>query len=160
MPTPSQTILKPAADGWFKQLDRCDKLFDSYTDEQLAGEIAPGRNSGLYLLGHLTAVHDLMLPLLRLGDPLYPELGEVFIKNPDGALPKPPAAELRRYWKDVNTALNHGIASLSFEEWMERHNSISPEDFVKEPHRNRFSVLLSRTTHLAEHIGQLLWIKK
>ena len=67
---------------------------------------------------------------------------------------------VRNQWATVTATLNKGIAALSFDEWMERHASISPEDFVKEPHRNRFSVLLSRIAHLTEHIGQLLWINK
>ena len=161
MITAPQTLIKAATDAWMKQLDRADKLLASYTDEQLAAEIAPGRNSGLYLLGHLTAVHDLMLPLLRLGEPLHPELVDPFIKHPDrSGQTFPSATALRNAWNAVSVALNKGIATLTPEEWMERHNSISPEDFEKEPHRNRFSVLLSRTAHLTEHIGQLLWVKK
>ena len=129
--------------------------------DQACGEIAPGRNSGYYLLGHLTAVHDAMLPLLRISDRLYPELEEPFIKNPDrSGVARPDLATVRNHWTTVTAALNKGMAALSFDEWMERHASISAEDFTKEPHRNRFSVLLSRIAHLTEHIGQLLWINK
>jgi hypothetical protein len=31
---------------------------------------------------------------------------------------------------------------------------VSDEDFEKEPHRNRFTVLLGRTAHLSYHVGQ------
>jgi hypothetical protein len=31
---------------------------------------------------------------------------------------------------------------------------VSEEDFEREPHRNRFTVLLGRTAHLAYHVGQ------
>ena len=93
MNTQNQTLLKPAIDGWLKQLERADKLFENYTDEELSKEIAPGKNSGVYLLGHLTSVHDLMLPLLRLGEQLHPELVDTFIKNPDrSGLPQPGGA--------------------------------------------------------------------
>lgn len=153
--------IKNATDLWFKQISRVSALFDACTDAQLLAEIAPGRNSGFYLLGHLTAVHDAMLPLLRISDRLYPELEEPFIKNPDrSAIARPDLATVRKQWATVSTALNNGIAVLSFDDWMERHASISAEDFIKEPHRNRFSVLLSRIAHLTEHIGQLLWINK
>lgn len=161
MSSTSAIAIKNATDLWFKQLSRVSAIFDASTDAQLEAEIAPGRNSGYYLLGHLTAVHDAMLPLLRMGDRLYPELEETFIKNPDrSGLPRPDLATVRNQWATVTATLNKGIAALSFDEWMERHASISPEDFVKEPHRNRFSVLLSRIAHLTEHIGQLLWINK
>lgn len=153
--------IKNATDLWFKQISRVSALFDACTDAQLLAEIAPGRNSGFYLLGHLTAVHDAMLPLLRIGERLYPELEEPFIKNPDrSGLPMPDPMTVRAQWTNVTAKLNNGLAAFTFDDWMERHASISAEDFIKEPHRNRFSVLLSRTAHLTEHIGQLLWINK
>jgi hypothetical protein len=36
---------------------------------------------------------------------------------------------------------------------------VSEEDFAKEPHRNRFTLLLSRTGHLAFHLGQVVLVK-
>ena len=52
--------------SWKTQIDRADKLFQSLSSEEVLREIAPGRNRVLYLWGHLTAVHDAMLPLLGL----------------------------------------------------------------------------------------------
>ena len=52
-------------DSWRKQIAAANKIFDNLSDEELLHEVAPGRNRGVYLLGHLTSVHDLMLPLLR-----------------------------------------------------------------------------------------------
>jgi hypothetical protein len=157
----TDTIVKVATDLWYRQLSRANTLFDELTDEQLSTPIAPGRNSGIYLLGHLTAVHDAMLPLLGLGEKLHPVLFDIFVKHPDAAaIEKPPVAELKNYWQQVNKALNEKISHLSIWQWMEKHTAISAEDFEKEPHRNRLSVLLSRTAHLTEHIGQLLWARK
>ena len=42
----------------------------------------------------------------------------------------------------------------------EKHASVSDEDFAKDPLRNRFSVLLSRTTHISFHLGQTALIPK
>ena len=53
-----------ALKAWKTQIDRADKLFGSLSSEEVLREIAPGRNRVLYLWGHLTAVHDSMLPLL------------------------------------------------------------------------------------------------
>jgi hypothetical protein len=36
---------------------------------------------------------------------------------------------------------------------------ISPEDFVREPPRNRYTSLLGRTAHLAYHYGQAVLAK-
>src|SRR5260370_41035055 len=60
--------------AWKAQIDRADKLFGALSSEEVLREIAPGRNRLLYLWGHLTAVHDAMLPLLGLEERLHPEL--------------------------------------------------------------------------------------
>jgi len=61
-----------------------------------ANAIAPGRNRGIYLLGHLVAVHDLMLPLLRFEDVIYPDLQPVFVDAPDRAFETMPPVEILR----------------------------------------------------------------
>jgi len=158
---PQQLFVNMALDAWNIQIDRTNKLFNSLSDDQLAQEVAPGRNSGIYLLGHLTAVHDALFPLLGLGEKLYPQLEEVFIKHPDkSGLEKPATNELRRCWNDVNEKLQKRFNNFSIEEWFQRHTAISEADFEKEPHRNRLNVLLNRTSHLANHLGQLIFLKK
>lgn len=152
--------IKMALDAWNIQIGRADKLFESLTDEQLRQEVSPNRNSGIYLLGHLTAVHDAVLPLLGLGNRLYPFLDPAFVDNPDKSPhEKPPASDLRRYWKDVNAALAAHFNSMRAEEWFQKHNAVSAEDFEKEPHRNKLNVVLNRTGHLAYHLGQLAFLK-
>jgi len=59
---------------WKAQIDRADKLFGGLSSEEVLREIAPGRNRLLYLWGHLTAIHDAMLPLLGLSERLHPEM--------------------------------------------------------------------------------------
>jgi hypothetical protein len=72
----------------------------------------------------------------------------------------PSLADLRKYWNDVNETLASGFNSMQPHEWLQRHTSVSEEDFAKEPHRNRLNVLVSRTNHLSSHYGQLLFLKK
>ena len=156
-----ELIIKMALNNWNDQLNRAGKLFDSLTDAELEQPVAPKRNTGRYLLGHLTAVHDALFPLLGLGDKLYPELEKPFIANPESAqLPAPDLQQLRKYWNSVNEALSSKFNALTSEEWLDRHNAVTPEDFIKEPHRNRLNVLLSRTSHLSYHRGQLVFLQK
>ena len=156
-----EVFIKIGLDAWNIYVERTNKLFESLTDEQLQQQVAPNRNTALYLLGHLTAVHDGMLPLLGFRDRLYPSLQEVFIKNPDrSGLEKPAASLLRQYWKEVNETLAGHFSKLTSDEWFQKHDSISAEDFLKEPHRNRLNVLVNRTNHLASHYGQLVFLKK
>ena len=147
-------------DSWQKQIMATNKIFDALSDEALLQEVSPGRNRGIYLLGHLTAVHDLMLPLLRFEEAKYPELQHPFLKSPDKAVDAiPSATQLREQWKDVNETLSTHIQNLPADDWFTRHSNISEEDFIKEPHRNRLNVLLDRTIHLSNHRGQLLLLK-
>ena len=155
-----QIMVKMVVDRWYSLIKNCDEVLDSVTDEQLEKEIVPNKNRGIYLLGHLIAVHDDIMPILGFGDKLYPELHEPFIKSPDRSTSEIPSAkELRSFWKKQNEVLAQKIDSLQPGEWFEKHNSVSAEDFVKEPHRNKLNVLLTRTTHLSYHLGQLMLIK-
>ena len=152
--------IKMVLDAWHQYLKRMDDLFRELTDEQLEKQIAPGKNTGKYLLGHMTAVHDRMMPLLGVGQSLYANLVADFEQKSDGDQVKAYAtSDLRRYWAEVNAALNNGIATLSASQWFQRHNSVSEEDFAKEPHRNKLNVMLNRTNHIAWHYGQLLLLR-
>ena len=157
----SETIfIKMVLDAWSTHIKRADELFNSLSDEQLMKEIAPGRNRGIYLLGHLAAVHDRILPLLELGNPLYPELWDPFVERPDKEVTELPATQtLRQYWKEINTNLAGNMSTLSPEAWFQKHASVSSDDFAKEPHRNKLNIIFNRTNHLANHLGQLLLLK-
>jgi DinB superfamily len=156
-----ELMIKMCLDAWHGQVNRTNKLFNELTDEQLLHEVSTGRNTGVYLLGHLAAVHDAMLPLLGIEEKLYPQLENIFIKNPDKAgLEKPATKDLRDYWNEVNKKLSDYFSRLTTDEWLQKHTAVTAEDFEKEPHRNKLNVLLTRTTHLASHLGQLLFLKK
>ena len=156
-----QLIIKMALDNWNTQVTRADKLFNALSDAQLKEEVAIERNSGIYLLGHLTAIHDALFPLLGLGEKLYPPLEDIFIKNPDkSGIEKPMIKDLRIYWTEVNKNLSQHFNQFTTDEWFQKHTSVTDEDFEKEPHRNKLNVLLNRTNHLAYHLGQLAFLKK
>ncbi len=146
--------------NWETAINRANVAFDKYSDADLLKPIAPGKNRVIYLLGHLTAVSDRMLPLLGLGDRHYPHLDDLFLTRPDdpGAT-LPSAAELRNQWKEVNRELTEKLRSWKPEEWLMKHESVSADDFAKEPHRNRLNVVLSRTGHVSYHQGQMALVK-
>ena len=156
----NEIMVKMSLDGWNGYLNTTSKLFEELPDEQLQKEVSAGRNTGVYLLGHLVAVHDTMIALLGLGEKKYPQLEMPFIKSPDkSGLVFPPVSELKNYWNETNERLAKYFAALTADEWLMKHTAITEEDFVKEPHRNRLNVLLSRTSHLASHYGQLIFLK-
>ena len=153
---PMTALVQVAINSWRLVLERANKTLTHLTEDQLLKEVAPGRNRLIYLWGHLTAVHDAMFPILGLGERLHPELDAKFISSPDKAGAQLPAAgELRKYWDEVNGKLISQFASLSEDEWLQRHNAVSREDYAKDPTRNRLAVLLNRTNHMSYHLGQI-----
>lgn len=156
----TETTLKMIFDRWNALIKNFDESLNSLTDEQLQNEIAPGKNRGIYLLGHMIAVHDDMLRLLDMGDKMYPELYEPFINAPDKTVSDiPSAATLRTYWSKQNEVLGEKFKALQPEEWFQKHTAVSAEDFAKESHRNKLNIIITRTTHLAYHHGQFVLIK-
>ena len=153
-------LIKMTLTAWDGQNSQLLKLVSTLSDDQLSKEISPGRNTGIYLLGHLIAVSDAMLPLLGWGERVFPELEEPFIKMPDkSGQAMPPVPELKEKLEAVNQKLALQFQSATADEWLSKHTSVSPDDFTKEPHRNKLNVVISRTNHMANHIGQMLLLK-
>jgi len=153
--TTETSLTDSALRGWKLNIDRTGKFFGALSEVQLLQEIAPGKNRLIYLWGHLTAINDALLPLLGLGQRLHPELDAMFVSNPDRSLKKPLSGEeLKRVWDETNDALWMAFSRLSATEWLQKHTAVSEEDFKQEPYRNRFTILLGRTAHLAYHFGQ------
>ncbi|MEO6547010.1 MAG: DinB family protein [Ferruginibacter sp.] len=154
-------FIKMVLDAWNSHCSRFDKLIDSLSDEDIITQTAPGRNSGIYLLGHLVAVSDGMLPLLGFGDKLHPQLEEVFLINPDktgGEMPS--ISDLKKYRDEVNEKLSQNMSQLQPADWFAKHTAVSEEAFAKEPHRNKLNIVINRTNHLSYHLGQLAYLVK
>jgi hypothetical protein len=158
--TTEELLSTTSLQSWKLVIGRFTQALEPLSDEHLQKQIAPGKNRLLYLVGHLTAVHDRMFPMLGLGERLHPELDDVYITNPDRALPDPlSTADLRKAWSDVNTKLTTALENLTPQEWLQKHTAVSEEDFAKDPSRNRLAVVLNRTNHASFHMGQAALVK-
>ena len=73
--------------SWKQVVNRLDERFAALDGEQVQKQVAPDKNRLFNLLGHLTAVHDRMLPMLGIGERLFPELDEAYLTIPTGRLP-------------------------------------------------------------------------
>jgi hypothetical protein len=154
-------FVKMSLSAWETQNSRVKKLLDTLTDEQLMAETAPGRNRGIYLIGHLITVSDGMFPILGLGERIYPQLEEVFLKKADkSGLAMPSISELKEQWDDVHNKLSAEFSKISADEWLTRHTAVSENDFAKEPHRNKLNILINRANHTSYHLGQLIYLKR
>ena len=94
--------IQMAITAWQTQNTRVDKILADFPEEKLLGDIAPGKNSGVYLLGHLIAVNDNLFPLFGLGQRSFPQYDELFLKNPDKSGRQfPSLPELKKQWQEV-----------------------------------------------------------
>jgi hypothetical protein len=154
-----QQMISQVLNSWEGQNKVVHTFFAKHADGISAQEVAPGRNRGIYLLGHLTATSDGLLPLLGFGERLFPALEDLFLKNPDRAFAEIPSFEtLKQHWEKVNEVLKTNFATLTPEQWLERHTKVSEADFALDPSRNKLNVLLSRIIHQSYHAGQLAFL--
>ncbi len=159
--TSDELFARTALNSWKLVIGRFSTVIEPLTGEQLQKQVAPGKNRLLYLVGHLTAVHDRMLPLLGIGERLHPELDPVYIDNPDRSVPDTlSAAQIKNAWSEVNARLTAAFEKYTPAQWLEKHTAVSEEDFEKEPTRNRLAVLIGRTNHAAFHTGQVALTKQ
>lgn len=143
---------------WRDNNKNITSFFNKHADEVYTSPVAPGRNTGIYLLAHLVAVSDGLFTILGLGDKMYPEL-EKFIGESETNIGYQPAiADLKAQWDAINAKLEAEFAKQPAEWWLDRHMSVTPEAFALEPNRNKLNVLLSRASHENYHRGQLVFL--
>jgi hypothetical protein len=156
-----ELFVKMVLGSWNAKLRQTEALLAELNDEQLLQEVAPGKNRGIYLLGHLIAVHDKLFYILGTGNPIFPDYEEIFVNKPDRAINELPSIqELRQSWSAVHAQLANSFDLVSPDQWFERHRLVSEADFATAPHRNKLNVVLSRASHVDYHLGQLIFLKK
>ncbi|MDR3712623.1 MAG: DinB family protein [Puia sp.] len=155
-----EQIIALLRNAWKTQTNAVSEYFKKNADDFYDKEIAPGRNKATYILGHLIATNDGLLPLLGFGDKLYPDLDRFFIPNTPWHYDDfPPVAELKARWDNLNHYLEEKFDTLTPGQWLDRHTKVSPEDFALDPKRNKLNLLTGRTNHTGYHLGQLNLLK-
>jgi len=156
----NEVLVQMVLTSWNKYITQTDELVNHFSDEELLSEIAPGRNRGIYILGHLIAIHDKMLPLLGMGSEVNADLFEVFVTNPDSKRATAFAVkQLKERWSTQNELFANYFQRVKTDEWFDKHTQVSEEDFKKDPKRNRLNIVLTRIPHLTYHFGQLKLLK-
>ena len=103
-------IIKQVINYWADRNNAVTVFFNKYDDTVYLKEVAQNRNRAIYLLGHLIAVNDGMLPLLGLGEKIFPQFEAIFISAPDKSVPNLPSlAELKQCWEKLNTTLDRSF---------------------------------------------------
>ncbi|MFH7018647.1 DinB family protein [Flavobacterium sp. FlaQc-47] len=135
--------------AWLLQNRKISDLVRKLDDEDLTKDVAFGRNSGLYLLGHLIASNDLLLPLFDFGEKLYPEYEKIFLCCPDKCAQNfPTVKELKSHWFALNEYLNLKFASIN-----EEQGIIESDKFC-----HQLKTMLTIINHQCYHLGQLAFL--
>jgi hypothetical protein len=141
--------------SWRLVINRFNKTLSELSDEQLQQQAAQGGSRVFYLLGHLTAMHDRMFPLLGIGERLHTELDEPYIANPDRELADPlSATELRRAWAEVNDKLTSPSKGSHWKTGCKSTQQFPMRISSRILKRNRLAVVMKRTSHSSYHAGQ------
>ena len=151
--TAKELFVQMALTQWNTSNQRVEKIFENLSEQQFKTAVAPNANTPSWILCHLAATNDKLFPLLGIGDSLHPQLFDMTGKN---SMSK---NELNNIWKNVTAELSEKFSAMNTEQWFEKHTTVSEEDFINEPHRNKLNVLLSRTNHQFHHLGQLALLK-
>lgn len=151
-------VIKQVINFWEANNKGITTFFNKHDDDVYLGEVAPGRNRGIYLLAHLIATNDALFPLFSLGEKLFPDLAP-FASEAESTIPlELSIADLRIKWETLNVTLTNHFKNLTAEQWLSRHNSVSEDDFALDPTRNKLNVLMNRSSHENYHRGQLIFL--
>jgi hypothetical protein len=141
--------------SWYGQVQTAGSFFESLKPEIWYQEVSPGRNTVIYLVGHLINSSDMLLELLNVGERRFKEYEIPFSLQPDKSgtiFPEP--AELMKNWHDIHQTLKLAFDAMTDSDWAARHNNMTDDDLLTDPLRNKLNVLQSRSTHIAYHLGQ------
>jgi hypothetical protein len=128
---------------------------DPLTDEELKMEIAPGKNHGVWLLGHLITSDDDFSVYMGKSPLLYPEYYKLFGQGsklqPVENYPSIPL--LREQWKNVVEKNKKIYAELTDEELEEFH--AKAKDPEKDYFKTKQRIVIFWQLHQMYHAGQL-----
>jgi uncharacterized damage-inducible protein DinB len=132
-----------------------DMYLDELSDEELRSDIIPGKNHGVWVLGHLVASDDTLSEYLGYGPQLFPET-QVYAQGSKLMSVEncKPASTLRDEWKQVCGKNEQVYQLLKDEELDQPHAIISgnPED---DYFKTKQGVIINWTLHQVHHAGQL-----
>ena len=128
---------------------------NALSDEELKVELVPGKNHGVWILGHLIESEDDLSKYLGKGDMLFPEYEQIFGQG-STLMPLdkyPSVSTLREQWKQVLEKNDKILSQFKDEEWEQK------QALYKEGEDNFFttkgSCIMIWNLHQAYHHGQL-----
>ncbi|MBK7156992.1 MAG: DinB family protein [Ignavibacteria bacterium] len=130
-------------------------LLKDLTDEDLRTELSPGKNHGIWILGHLIASDDDFSLFMGTGNPVYPEIQELFgqgskLQPPDKY---PDVKSLRVKWDEICEKNRKIYSELKDEDFDKPHAMI--KNYDTDYFKTKGRVIMAWQIHQAYHAGQL-----
>lgn len=128
---------------------------DPLSDDEFKMEITPGKNHGVWLLGHLVTSDDDFSMFMGKGDQMFPQYYDLFGQGskllPPGEYP--PVSELKNAWKKVCEKNRKIYSGLTDDELGEPHALV--KDIEKDYFKTKDRVISAWHLHQLYHAGQL-----
>jgi len=156
--TPENPLSAAFYDQWKILNSWLSNTINKLTDEELCSTIAPNRNHGVWILGHLIESEDELAVYLGLDNWLFPEYEAMFGQG-SPLLPVaqyPHVSFLRQQWQQVSARNNQLLSTFTDAQWHQPHTRIDSgnpldEDFFKTKGR----CIAIWNIHQTLHLGQL-----
>jgi hypothetical protein len=145
------------ADQWTIMTNWISNTLKQLSDDDLANHIAPQRNHGIWILGHLIFSEDELAVYLGKDNFLFPEYETLFGMGTP-LLPVqqyPPAQVLREQWAQVVARNRQVLANVSDAEWNEPHTRIGSQDPLDDFFKTKGRTWAIWILHQTLHLGQL-----
>lgn len=127
---------------------------NSLSDKDLEKETAPGKNTGIWLFGHLITCEDDFALFMGKGGITYPEYQKMFGEGtkPLPAENYPSVSEMRAKWKEMLAKNKKIYDELKDEEFDEPHAELKDEN---DPCKTKEDIMIHWQVHLMYHVGQI-----
>ncbi|MBP9095220.1 MAG: DinB family protein [Ignavibacteria bacterium] len=146
-------VSKILAKQYVESVGWTDWILRTLSDADLKLEIAPGKNHGVWILGHLIACEDDFTLFMGKGELSLPKYQELFGEG-SKLLPVenyPPVSDLREKWNDLIRRNKKVYDNLNDIELIETQAQIEKNDFWK----TKEDIAVHWQHHLMYHAGQL-----
>ncbi len=145
-------------DAWSSGVAKMKTILSSLSDEDFENSI--GNDKVNYIIAHLTAINDLTIEVLGIGEINNMNLYNYF-KVYETKLPLPISnKELLKLWTITCEQIDLKIKDFTPDDWFGKHTAVTIKEFNKEPDRNKLNVLLNRSHRMATAVGQLSLFNK